>query len=185
MAQAANAQASETPTEPFNSAVVLVLQQPETEEQDERMTQDEATEIVLSSHSPVIVITKDSTQSYAGMMKYISQSFPNVPIVFEDNQGICDAPINDIYMATNVMKGDFRHKPAQAHFSAADTIIIFGNNTETIETMVKPSQAILSENTVEKGFNVAHAALSQKGRFQAKSAQWKSWNNRRISPSPF
>lgn len=148
-----------------------------------RMDQEQAADIIVNAERPVIVITAHSSKSYVGMMKYISESFPQVPIIFEDQTEAQGAQVNDSYMAKHVIKGDFRHQRANAHFSHADAVIIFGKNPEFIQSKINPSsQQILSVNTVQDGVNIAIAALSRRDEFQAKGQQWQAWNTRRISP---
>jgi hypothetical protein len=154
--------------------LIVVENNPEPEH-----TQKEAFEMITSSNRPIIIITKDSASAYGGMMKYISESFPNIPIIVEDGGNIHGGPINDVYMAGSSYKSNMMHNGNQSRFDMADTVIIFGKNSETIAAFSTNRQKILSQSTVENGVNIATASFSDT--MIQKGNAWKSWNNQCIT----
>jgi hypothetical protein len=145
-------------------------------------TQAEATDIILKASHPVIVITGASAQTYAGMMKYVSESFPHVPIIFETPYQRQPQTIDDRYMANHVMKGTMNDKRAKAHFTNADVVIVLGQDPSSIHAQATEKQIVLSGQSVQNGVNIAIASLQRSDEFKAKATQWRTWNTRCISP---
>lgn len=147
--------------------------------------QEVATHSILAANNPVIVVTKESTHSYAGMMKYVTETFPNVPIIFEDKKDICGADINDMHCARHVMKGDFTDQRARAHFGVADVVIVFGENPEAIHARANGGQTVLSQKSVDGGVNVGDIALNHKQGAYKNAEKWRASNARQISPNRY
>lgn len=145
-----------------------------------RMSQDDAFDVIKQSSQPVIVITKDSAGTYGGMMRYISRSFPNAPIMVEDGGNINSGPICDVYEAKSSFKGNMMNRYNYARFQNADTVIVFGKNPEAITSLSNTHQTILSKATVTDGVNIALASFSDDMPTIGRS--WAQWNNRCITP---
>lgn len=160
-------------------APVLVVDNDQTAHQPKPdYSQDEAFEIIKQSKSPVIVITKESAESYGGMMWYISKSFPNVPIMVEDGGNINGGSVSDTFMAKATFKGNMITNENQNRMDCADTIIVFGQNPKTVSAFSKDGQTILSAQTVDGGVNIATASFSEE--MKTIGQRWKNWNQAKM-----
>ena len=137
-------------------------------------SQEEAFEIIKQSKKPVIVITRESAESYGGMMWYISKSFPNVPIMVEDGGNIDGGPVRDAFMAKATFKGNMMTNKNQNRMQCADTIIVLGQNPKTVSAFSKDGQTILSDHTVDGGVNIATVSFSDE--MKTIGQGWKNWN---------
>lgn len=196
MAQTATqpAQTSQTIQTQFQIAVVaahLALVADNDAKQSPRISEEDAIQMIATANRPVIIITKDSAHTYAGMMGYMAKAFPNIPIIVEQGGHIHDATICDVYRAAHVYKGYTGTHIADSFIKRADTAIIMGDNPHAVaQNFTSPHQTVLSKNTtgdiinmgdgrhIGGGVNIAAAANSPA--IKDKASSWAAWNTKPV-----
>ena len=129
---------------------------------------------MIRTDQPVIILTADKATSYGHMSKCVTETFPGVPIIFEDKaarQAFGRASWN--HYARNVIIGTIGEGRLDSVLRKADRVITFGAQLKN-STYAKISDDITIGNAP-----MAVLALNQNYEDYAQAAaRWRQWFQR-------
>jgi hypothetical protein len=148
-------------------------------------------EVIVRSKQPIIIITNKAAKSMAAMGKYMSDTFPNIPVVFENN-----AAEKEFY--TNIGSNSAYTTPqCVGHFQKyadeysrtigievcdelqqSDCIIVFGSPDKDLRNELSHHREKVLTNETNHPATSPRINMAIIGRMKRPVDQWKSWKQR-------
>lgn len=161
-------------------------------DQEQQMAND-----IVRSQNPIIIVTKKSSKSMANMGKYMHDTFPNIPIVFEDETAekefFKNVGSNAAYI-TPQCAGHFKKSAEDysrkigievcSELQQSDCIIVFGSPDNDLRKELSHHEQKIFINETNQPATTPRINMAIIGRMKKPTDQWKSWKNKmRSSPS--